>query len=155
MNTILTLILHITILSSAAYAADTPVVFESTADRERYETLLEELRCLVCQNQSLSDSHADLAQDLRDQVYKMIGEGKNNTEIADFMVARYGDFVLYKPPVKSATWLLWFGPLILVVVAFAIVAMFARGRTRGPVPLSDDERKRVQMLIDSDQGHDP
>ncbi len=149
-----TLLVVVTLLSGGAYAADTPVLFETAVDRERYETLLEELRCLVCQNQSLSDSHADLAQDLRDQVYEMIIEGKQDSQITDFMVARYGDFVLYKPPVKSATWLLWFGPLILCVVAFAMVAIFARRRTRGPRPLSDEERKRVQMLIDSDPGQD-
>ena len=155
MNKALSTLLLVTLLSRGVYAADTPVIFESTADGERYETLLEELRCLVCQNQSLSDSHADLAQDLRDQVYGMIVEGNNNTQIIDFMVARYGDFVLYKPPVKSTTWLLWFGPLILTVVAFAVVAIFARGRTRGPRPLSDAERKRVQTLIDSDPDQDP
>ena len=133
-------------------AADTPVTFESPADRERYDTLLEELRCLVCQNQSLSDSHAELAQDLRDQVYAMIMDGKDNAAIADFMVARYGDFVLYKPPVKSSTWLLWFGPLLMLVLALAVVAIFARGRIQDPQPLSDEERRRVQSLIKSDMG---
>ena len=133
-------------------AADTPVTFESPADRERYDTLLEELRCLVCQNQSLSDSHAELAQDLRDQVYAMIMDGKDNAAIADFMVARYGDFVLYKPPVNSSTWLLWFGPLLMLVLALAVVAIFARGRIQDPQPLSDEERRRVQSLIKSDLG---
>ncbi len=139
------------VLSFACYAADTPVTFTSSIERERYETLLEELRCLVCQNQSLSDSHADLAQDLRDQVYTMIIEGKDNVQIAQFMVERYGDFVLYKPPVKSATWLLWFGPSILLVVAFAIVVIFARRHTRGPRALSKEEQNRVQTLLSQDQ----
>lgn len=136
---------------SGANAADAPVTFDSAADRERYDTLLEELRCLVCQNQSLSDSHADLAQDLRDQVYAMINEGKDNAAIAEFMVARYGDFVLYKPPVKSSTWLLWFGPLLFLLIALGTVAIFARGRIRGPRPLSDEERQRMQTLINSDR----
>tara|TARA_B100001123_G_scaffold425225_1_gene537799 strand:- start:843 stop:1304 length:462 start_codon:yes stop_codon:yes gene_type:complete len=138
-------------LSFACSAADTPVNFTSSIERERYETLLEELRCLVCQNQSLSDSHADLAQDLRDQVYTMIIEGKDNVQIAQFMVERYGDFVLYKPPVKSATWFLWFGPSILLVVAFAIVVIFARRHTRDPRPLSIEEQNRVQTLLSQDR----
>ncbi|HCU89407.1 MAG TPA: cytochrome c-type biogenesis protein CcmH [Gammaproteobacteria bacterium] len=138
-------------LSFASYAADTPVTFTSAIERERYEALLEELRCLVCQNQSLSDSHADLAQDLRDQVYAMVVEGKDNVQIVQFMVERYGDFVLYKPPVKSATWFLWFGPLILLVVAFAIVVIFARRHTRGPRALSKEEQNQVQMLLTQDQ----
>ena len=146
----LQLFLLYAVIVSSAIAADSPVKFESEADRKRYDTLLEELRCLVCQNQSLSDSHADLAQDLRDQVYAMVISGKDNAAIAEFMVARYGDFVLYKPPVKSSTWLLWFGPALLLLAAVSMVAMIARGRTRGPKPLSDEERQRLQSIIDSD-----
>ncbi len=138
------------VIVSAAIAADSPVKFESEADRKRYDTLLEELRCLVCQNQSLSDSHADLAQDLRDEVYAMIIAGQDNSAIAEFMVARYGDFVLYKPPVKSTTWLLWFGPVLLLLAAAGTVAIFVRGRTRSTKPLSDEERQRLQSIIDSD-----
>jgi cytochrome c-type biogenesis protein CcmH len=138
------------VIICSANAADAPVTFESAADQERYATLLEELRCLVCQNQSLSDSHADLAQDLRDQVYAMVIAGKDNAAIAEFMVARYGDFVLYKPPVKSSTLFLWFGPLLLLIIAVGIVTIIARGRTRGPQLLSDEERQRVQSIIDSD-----
>jgi cytochrome c-type biogenesis protein CcmH len=152
MNRSLQTLFVFALFSWGVLAADTPVTFESPADRERYDTLLEELRCLVCQNQSLSDSHAELAQDLRDQVYAMIMDGKDNAAIADFMVARYGDFVLYKPPVKSSTWLLWFGPLLMLVLALAVVAIFARGRIQDPQPLSDEERRRVQSLIKSDLG---
>jgi cytochrome c-type biogenesis protein CcmH len=132
-----------------ANAADTPVSFTSPAEQARYETLLQELRCLVCQNQSLSDSHADLAQDLRDEVYKMVTSGQDKQATVDFMVARYGDFVLYKPPMKSTTWLLWFGPLLLLLGAATFVTFAARTRTVDPTPLSNDERARVQQLIDS------
>jgi cytochrome c-type biogenesis protein CcmH len=138
------------VIASCAIAADSPVKFDSEADRQRYDTLLEELRCLVCQNQSLSDSHADLAQDLRDQVYTMIISGKDNAAIADFMVARYGDFVLYKPPVKSTTWFLWFGPLLLLIGAAATVIIVTRGRANTTPPLSEEERQRLQSIIDSD-----
>lgn len=138
------------VVTCAAYAADTPVNFESVAERERYETLLEELRCLVCQNQSLADSHADLAQDLRDEVYSMVVAGKDKDSVIDFMVERYGDFVRYKPPVKSSTWLLWFGPLLLLLVAAAVVYLTTRGRTRAAQPLTDEERERVRNLIDAD-----
>jgi cytochrome c-type biogenesis protein CcmH len=137
-------------LSSVAYGADTPVSFASVADKDRYAALLEELRCLVCQNQSLADSHADLAQDLRDEVYAMVVAGKDNGTIIDFMVARYGDFVRYKPPMKTATWLLWFGPLLLLLVAAGAVYVATRERTRAPEPLSNEERQRLQKLIDPD-----
>jgi cytochrome c-type biogenesis protein CcmH len=136
------------VMIGGAYAADVPVSFETVAERERYDTLLEELRCLVCQNQSLADSHADLAQDLRDEVYAMIISGKDNATIVEFMVARYGDFVLYRPPVKASTWLLWFGPLLLLLLAVTVVAVTTRKREARP--LSDEERARVQSLIDID-----
>jgi len=142
------LILHMLFIG-IANAADTPVSFTSPTEQARYETLLQELRCLVCQNQSLSDSHADLAQDLRDEVYKMVTSGQDKQAIVDFMVARYGDFVLYKPPMKSTTWLLWFGPLLLLLGAATFVTFAARTRTVDPTPLSNDERARVQQLIDS------
>ncbi|HJP35817.1 MAG TPA: cytochrome c-type biogenesis protein [Gammaproteobacteria bacterium] len=148
-RTLHTLVLCIA-LAGAANAADLPVSFESPDARDRYDTLLEELRCLVCQNQSLADSHADLAQDLRDEVYAMVVDGKDNETVIDFMVARYGDFVRYKPPVKSSTWLLWFGPLLLLLLAATIVYITTRARNRTPQPLSGDERARVATLIDGD-----
>ncbi len=141
-------------IASAAHGADLPVSFESRGERERYDTLLEELRCLVCQNQSLADSHADLAQDLRDEVYKMVVAGKDNRIIIDFMVARYGDFVRYKPPLKSSTWLLWFGPMVLLMLTAAIIYVTTHKRTRVSRPLSNDERARIQTLIDDDDDVD-
>ncbi|MGR9092133.1 MAG: cytochrome c-type biogenesis protein [Gammaproteobacteria bacterium] len=141
-------------LLSPVFAADTPVVFEDPNQRERYETLLEELRCLVCQNQSLADSHADLAQDLRDEVYAMVVAGRDKQAVTDFMVARYGDFVLYKPPMQTTTWLLWFGPALLLVGAFIIVRRTTRPRATTPVPLTDEQRANARELLETDPDPD-
>ncbi len=114
----------------------------------RYHALLEELRCLVCQNESLNESDADLAQDLRNEIMNMMEEGATDAEIVDFLVARYGDFILYRPPVKPITWLLWFAPLLLAVAA--LVALFLRihWRTRqGDQPLSSQEQRRLRELL--------
>jgi cytochrome c-type biogenesis protein CcmH len=89
--------------------------FDDPAKQARYERLIEELRCLVCQNQSLADSDADLARDLRDEVYGIIQSGKDEQEAIRFLTDRYGDFVLYRPPVKPITWLLWIGPLLILL----------------------------------------
>ena len=134
---------------SNAHTADIPVDFTSPNDQLRYNQLLEELRCLVCQNQSLADSHADLAQDLRTEVYDMIVSGEPNADIIKFMVERYGDFVLYKPPMKTTTWLLWFGPALLVITALTIVVVAARKNKAQRAPLSEADRESVRRLINS------
>jgi cytochrome c-type biogenesis protein CcmH len=134
------------IFALTVFAADTPFEFESPAQQAQYQRLLEELRCLVCQNQSLADSHADLAQDLRDEVYSMLGEGKTNDEIREFMVARYGDFVLYKPPIKSSTTLLWFGPFILIFLAGFAVWRAVTRQKKAPQDLTEQEREFVEKL---------
>lgn len=89
-----------------------------------------ELRCLVCQNQTIADSHADLAVDLREQVREKLRRGETKAQILDYMTARYGDFVLYRPPVKSSTWLLWFGPLALLLVGLTGLALVLRRRSQ-------------------------
>ncbi|RUR13292.1 cytochrome c-type biogenesis protein CcmH [Legionella sp. km772] len=93
---------------------------ESPKQEAQFEHLLKNLRCLVCQNQDLADSNADLAKDLRLQVYNLVKEGKSDTEINDYLSARYGDFVLFKPPVKAVTLLLWFGPLLFLFLGVVI-----------------------------------
>ena len=98
------------------------------AGQARLRTLSEELRCLVCQNQTLADSHADLAIDLRNQVQELIAAGKTNAEIKQYLVERYTDFVLYQPPVRPGTWLLWFGPLALLCGGAVLVALIVRRR---------------------------
>ncbi|WP_419420651.1 cytochrome c-type biogenesis protein [Legionella sp. D16C41] len=86
----------------------------------QFEHLLKELRCLVCQNQDLADSNASLAKDLRDQVYTMVNEGKSDTEIINYLTSRYGDFILFNPPVKGVTVLLWYGPILFLLLGFFI-----------------------------------
>jgi cytochrome c-type biogenesis protein CcmH len=116
---------------------------------KRMVTISEELRCLVCQNESLAGSHAELAQDLRREIRKMIGEGKSDQEILDFMVARYGDFVRYRPPIKPTTWLLWGGPFLLLLGGIGGLVVFLRRRTQdAKAPgLSDEERRRADALL--------
>lgn len=121
-------------LSRAAIAADTPFKFEAAADEQRYEQLIAELRCLVCQNQSLADSHADLAQDLRNEVFRMVNAGKSNEDIIAYLVARYGDFVLYRPPLIGITVLLWFGPAILLAGAGIVWWRVGRGQRHKQPP---------------------
>ena len=125
---ILALILSLVVIISA-YAADVPFNFENTAEAQRYHSMIKEIRCLVCQNQSLADSNAELAQDLRNEIYQMVLEGRANDEIIAFMVDRYGDFVLYRPPLKSTTFLLWFGPLLFFLTAVLVVMRVVRQHT--------------------------
>ena len=117
---------------------------------KRMVAISEELRCLVCQNESLSGSHAELAQDLRREIRKMIGEGKSDQEILDFMVARYGDFVRYRPPMKPTTWLLWGGPFVLLAGGIAALMAFLRRRAREAAApaLSEEEHRRAAALLD-------
>ena len=142
----LVLALIIIVPARLALAVDVPFEFENEAQKERYTRLTEELRCLVCQNQTLADSSADLAQDLRNEIYTMINEGKNDEAIIGFLVARYGDFVLYRPPVKKSTWLLWFGPFLLLLTAMAAIVFFVRSQ-KPEAGLNEAERKRVSNLL--------
>ena len=112
----------------AVHAAD--VRFDDPEEQARYEALINELRCLVCQNQTIADSNADLALDLREKVGEQIAAGKTNEEIIEYLTARYGDFVLYRPPVQPNTWLLWTGPFLLLLVGGAVLAVTLRKRAR-------------------------
>ena len=110
--------------------------------------LSNELRCLVCQNQSIAESNAELAVDLRRQIREQIAAGKSDREIVDFMVARYGDFVLYRPPWKLTTVLLWLGPLLLVAAGCVVLARQLRARRNaGPAELTPEERRRAQRML--------
>lgn len=121
--------------------------FDSDEQRVRYEHLLEELRCLVCQNQSLADSDADLAKDLRDEVYGIIQSGRSEAEAVRFLTDRYGDFVLYRPPVKPITLLLWGGPVLILLGGGLFFWNQARRRARpAAVDLSQEERERLAAL---------
>ena len=121
--------------------------FKDANEQQRYERLVEELRCLVCQNQSLADSDADLARDLRDEVYQIIRSGKTDEEAVKFLVDRYGDFVLYRPPVKPATLLLWIGPFLLLASGLLFIRFRTRQRAaEPPAELSAAERERLREL---------
>lgn len=122
---------------------------------QRLVVISEELRCLVCQNESLSGSQADLAQDLRREIRTLIKAGKTDAEIRDFLVARYGDFVLYRPPVKPVTWLLWFGPFVLLLVGAVVLARRIRQgrRQAAAAPIDAAQREKLQNLMQ--QGDKP
>ena len=125
--------------ASAAFAAD-------DLDK-RTAALADELRCLVCQNQTLADSHAPLAIDLRNQIREQLAGGKSEREVREFMVARYGDFVLYRPPFKASTVALWGGPLAFLLLGiFILVRRLARRRVSAP-SLSEAERERAAKLL--------
>jgi cytochrome c-type biogenesis protein CcmH len=127
--------------------------FDDPAQQQRYERLIGELRCLVCQNQSLADSDADLAKDLRDEVYQIIQSGKNEDEAIRFLTDRYGDFVLYRPPFKPVTVLLWLGPFLLLAGGFAFFWRQARRRADPARPaLTDEERQRLERLQHDSEG---
>jgi len=116
---------------------------------KRLNEIAEEMRCLVCQNESLAGSRSELALDLRREIRTLIREGKSNQQIRDFMVARYGDFVLYRPPVKSTTLFLWIGPFVLMAGGFLalIVALQRRKRNRLTTVLSTADMKRAETLL--------
>lgn len=137
------------LFSLTLFAADDPLQFENSEQQQRYQQLLEELRCLVCQNQTLADSHADLAQDLRNEVYKMVAAGQTNDNIIEFLVSRYGDFVLYRPPLKWTTILLWFGPFALLLYGLVSVYRFVRKSKTVDVIVSPVDRQRLSRLLDS------
>ena len=122
------------------------------AVEKRMVAISEELRCLVCQNESLAGSRADLAQDLRREIRALIAQGKSDQEIMDFMVSRYGDFVRYRPPLKSTTWLLWFGPFLLFVCAIGGLVLYLRRRVgyfeeNAAMTLTPEEARKAEALL--------
>jgi cytochrome c-type biogenesis protein CcmH len=132
----------------AALLADDPVL------EQRLISISEEMRCLVCQNESLAGSRSDLANDLRREIRTLIKEGKSDDQIRNFMVERYGDFVLYRPPVKPTTWLLWIGPFIILLIGIAGLLTYLRRRNNAVsnIPLSDDDNKRIDALLNNKNG---
>ena len=122
-----------------AGAIDTQPAFADPALQHRYETLNRELRCLVCQNQPIADSNAGLAVDLRREVKAMIEAGRTDDEIRTFMTERYGDFVLYNPPVTARTYLLWAAPVILLAIALYAIFTIVRRRARQPIDIDPEE----------------
>lgn len=140
---ILALLVALTTLGPALAAVD-PLPFKDRAEEVRFQNLTKQLRCLVCQNESLNDSSAPLAADLRRDVFEQMRAGKSDEEIKDWLTARYSDFVLYSPPLRGGTLLLWFGPLLVLVIGALAVARVVRKRAAAaahippPGPVEDD-----------------
>jgi cytochrome c-type biogenesis protein CcmH len=139
------------ILAGTVLAREAPPAVPDPALEKRVMALAEELRCLVCQNQTIADSRAELAIDLKNQIREKLKAGMSEEQITQYMVARYGDFVLYKPPVKATTVPLWFGPFALLFAALAglFYYLLRRRRSVTPQPLSQAEQARVRALLDS------
>jgi len=140
------------IAASALQAREAAPLAADEATEKRLVAISSELRCLVCQNESLSGSNAELANDLRREIRSLIRDGRSDAEIMEFMVSRYGDFVRYRPPLKGTTLLLWFGPGVLFVAGLGALLIYLRRRERalGDRPLSADETHRAEALL-----HDP
>ena len=121
---------------------------------ERMMNLSRELRCLVCQNETLADSRADLAEDLRSQIREQMKAGKSDKEIVAYLTARYGKFILYNPPIDPTTYLLWFGPFVLLLAGLFVLFRYVKQRRELIIdqPLSADERRRAETLLKADQG---
>jgi len=134
----------------AALAADAVPTETDPVAQARAVKLAEKLRCLVCQNQSIADSNAELATDLRMQIREQIAAGKSDDEIVKYMVNRYGDFVLYQPPVKTTTILLWAGPALLVVLGFFVLIRNLRRRQSAEPALTAEEHERAARLLAGD-----
>jgi cytochrome c-type biogenesis protein CcmH len=123
-------------MSHLAWGIDSEPAFTNPLLEHRYEHLLQEIRCLQCMNENIANSDAPLAADFRRQIHAKVAEGESEQQIIQYMVNRYGDFVLYNPPLQASTWLLWLGPFLLLGIAFAVVVIIVRRRSR-----MDDERE--------------
>ncbi len=146
------LILLFCLLPAFSYAGEAKDLAADPVLEKRMIGLAEKLRCLVCQNESLASSHAELAEDLRREVREQMAQGKSDQEILDYLVARYGDFVLYEPPVKSYTLLLWFGPFVLLLVGVGVLVFQLRKR-RQSVPettLTPEAHERAAALLNEE-----
>lgn len=140
-------------MAGIADAASTLYRFDNPDQAQRFEVLTRELRCLVCQGESIADSNSDLAKDLRRQVHDMIVAGRSNQQVIQFMTARYGDFILYKPPFVPRTYFLWAGPLLLLLLASAAMMYYAWGarRDKRSAGLQRGERERLDRLLGESQ----
>ena len=132
--------LAVLLVSLPGYSIDDGQAFDDPAMQARYENIISEVRCLVCQNQTIKDSNVFLAADLRREIRRMLDEGQTDVEIADFLVARYGDFVLYRPPMRGKTLVLWIAPLLLVGFGAIVVIRVLRSRMSMPI---DDESEQA------------
>lgn len=135
-------VVFVVLLAVAGFAhaqAIEPMPFANHAQEVRFQHLTAQLRCPMCQNETLADSNAPIARDLRNQVFKLMQQGKSDDEIKQYLVDRYSDYVLYDPPLNRATWLLWFGPLLILLAGAGVVVMAIRKRNRGNQVLAGQE----------------
>jgi cytochrome c-type biogenesis protein CcmH len=139
--------LSLSVAKDAAPLAEDPVL------EQRLISISEEMRCLVCQNESLAGSRSDLANDLRREIRTLIQEGKSDDQIRTFMVERYGDFVLYRPPVKPITWLLWIGPFVILVIGIVGLLSYLRRRNLSipSTALSKTDNEKIDALLNQDR----
>jgi cytochrome c-type biogenesis protein CcmH len=145
----LSLLLALLLVASSAHAVEPAEMLADPALEARARAISREIRCLVCQNQSIDDSNADLARDLRLIVRERLAAGDSDAQVKDFLVARYGEFVLLRPPVKPGTWPLWFGPGVLLILGAGGLFLYHRRRRAAsvPPPLSAEERRRLEDLV--------
>lgn len=145
--------LGLSVVLSAQASIDT-YEFSSQAERERYRTLVEELRCPKCQNQNISDSDAPISMDMRDEIFNKLKQGQSDEEIVGYLVERYGDFVRYKPPVNKSTFILWYAPAGLLILGFAMLAVIvlrrrnAHKKQADKQTLSGDEEARLSDILE-------
>ncbi|MES9939546.1 MAG: cytochrome c-type biogenesis protein [Candidatus Thiodiazotropha sp. 6PLUC2] len=135
-------------LASLQAATLAEYTFEDPGQDEDFRAIIEEMRCLVCQNESLAGSNAELAVDLRNEIYEMMKNGQSKDDIIEFMVARYGDFVLYSPPVKPSTYPIWFGPMIVFLIGGVVLFRIIRRKNRSSeTELTEEEQQRLDNLL--------
>jgi cytochrome c-type biogenesis protein CcmH len=148
---ILLALLALVCSGAAVLRAQVAQPVEDPQIEQRMKNLTQQLRCLVCQNETLADSQADLAQDLRREIREQMKAGKTDQEILGFLTQRYGDFVLYNPPVKATTYLLWFGPFLLLIVGTIVLFRYLKSRREmiEEKPLTAEERRRAEKLLRS------
>jgi cytochrome c-type biogenesis protein CcmH len=142
----LTLILFFMAFSSLVYGIDT-FEFEDVEQEQVFRDLTKVLRCPKCQNQNISDSNAELAKDLRNKTYELVKEGKTHDEVVDYMVARFGNFVRYDPPITPATIFLWLGPLLFILFGFLVLYKQAKNKNKKQDVLNIDEERRLKKIL--------
>jgi len=154
MKRIILLLLIVASLPGFGLAKEAQPASADPVLEERVMNLSRELRCLVCQNETLADSRADLAEDLRNQIREQMKAGKSDKEIVAYLTQRYGKFILYNPPIDPTTYLLWFGPFVLLIAGLFVLFRYLKQR-RGLItdqPLSTEERQRAETLLHTDEG---
>ncbi|QWL57323.1 cytochrome c-type biogenesis protein CcmH [Aeromonas jandaei] len=143
------------VVQAPAMAAIDVYTFDNDNQEQVFRELTRELRCPKCQNQDIADSNAGLAKDLRDKTYQMVRQGKDKDEIVDYMVARYGNFILYNPPLMASTLILWLGPLLVIVIGLGVVVMRSRRPVAAAKPvdiaLSEEEQRRLAELLKEEE----